>query len=515
MIGHAVTAPPSGTEEATEGALRHAGRDLLVGLHAALRSLKLYPLENAQVQHALDHLFAVTTHILECHGELELRLQGEFLFVNATRLRLELDSFAFSSHVFGLFTHCGIGVVRIHPGVDRRQLQILASLLISYAAKEADPETVAELEQKLDEAGVTCINVGPPQEHGTEESTPAGEERKEGQKGERKQAGKEEGEAGANEGGKAGAKRTYARSVAATKEVINGIRVGRVGSIKKVKRVVQGIVDQVLNDETSLIGLTTLRDYDEYTFTHSVNVCIFAVALGRKLGLTKPQLCDLGLAALLHDVGKSRVPLEVLNKEGGFSEEDWRLMQSHPWLGVLTLFSLRGQGDMPFRPMIVAYEHHMKTDLTGYPKSIRPRAMSILSKIVAVADSFDAATRRRVYRTKAVEPDQVLKEMWQDRWRGHDPVVVKAFITLMGIYPVGTCVILDTHELGIVHAANPDASQVSRPVVRIIADREGTFQSPGSLADLAQRDEQGHFTRTIIKVTDPEKLGIKVSDYFV
>jgi len=488
MTKQSVSPPPSETAQASEGALRHAGRELLVALHAALRSLKLYPLENAQVQYALDELTAATTEILYVHGELELRLQGEFLFVNATRLRLELDSFAFFSHVFGVFKHCGIGAVHIREGVDRRQLQILVSLLVSFAAQQADPETAFELGQKLEDAGVTCITMDPPQ--GAEEGPHDG-------------------------AGKESAKRTYARSVAVTKEVINGVRVGRVASVKKVKRVVQAIVDQVLSDEASLIGLTTLRDYDEYTFTHSVNVCIFSVALGRKLGLTKPQLCDLGLAALLHDVGKARVPLEVLNKEGGFSEEDWRLMQAHPWLGVLTLFGLRGYGEVPYRPMIAAYEHHMKTDLTGYPKSIRPRTMSILSKIIAVADSFDAATSRRSYRTVPVQPDKVLKEMWQDRWRGHDPVVVKAFINLIGIYPVGTCVILDTHELGIVHAASLDPGQVNRPVVRIVATPDGTLLSTGSLVDLAQRDEHGHFTRTIVKVTDPERYGIKVSDYFV
>jgi len=282
-----------------------------------------------------------------------------------------------------------------------------------------------------------------------------------------------------------------------------------------VKRAVQSIVDQVLNNESSLMGLTTLRDYDEYTFTHSVNVCIFSVALGRKLGLTKLQLYDLGMAALFHDVGKSRVPLDVLNKEGGLTEEEWRILQAHPWLGVLTLFGLRGYGEIPYRGMVVAHEHHMKTDLTGYPKCVRPRALSIFSKVVAVADGFDAATSRRVYQTVPIQPDQVLKEMWENPRRGYDPVVVKAFINLIGVYPVGTCVILDTYDVGIVHAANSDVSEVHRPIVRIVATSDGAVQQPGFLVDLAERDEQGNYPRTIIKVTDPDKFGINVSDYFV
>jgi HD-GYP domain-containing protein (c-di-GMP phosphodiesterase class II) len=492
-LGPDISAPRRSTIAETVGStdsfLRHAGREFLVVFYAALRSLKLYPIENAQVQKALDELYAATRHVLDVEQELELRLQGEFIFVNQTRLRLALENYASFSHVLQVMRTCGVGTIRLDDLVDRRELQILVSLLLSYAAREASPDTLYEISAKLSEAGATHVTVEPPFE--TDEDVADTERAKEA------------------------AKRTYARSVAVTREVINSLRLGRTANVKRVKRAVQAIVDQVLNNESSLLGLTTLRDYDEYTFVHSVNVCIFAVALGRKLGLTKLQLYDLGMTALFHDVGKSRVPLEVLNKEGGLTEDEWRILQAHPWLGVLTLFGLRGYGEIPYRGMIVAYEHHMKTDLTGYPKSIRPRSLSIFSKIVAVADGFDAATSRRVYQTVPIQPDQVLKEMWENPRRGYDPVVVKAFINLIGVYPVGTCVILDTYEVALVHAANPDTTFVHRPVVRIVASADGAILRPGFLADLAERDAQGNFPRTIIKVTDPDKYGINVSDYFV
>jgi len=477
------------TVQTTDGFLRLAGRDFLVVLYTAFRSLKLYPIENAQVQRALDDLVASTKQLLDVEREIELRLQGEFIFVNSTRLRLDLDNYASFSHILGVLRQCGIGAVRVDEGVDRGQLQVFLSLLLAYAAKEAAPEKVHELSKKLVDGGVSFITVEPPVE--TEGDVEDAERQKEA------------------------AKRTYARSVAVTKEVINSIRMGRTANVKKVKRAVQAIVDQVLNNESSLVGLTTLRDYDEYTFTHSVNVCIFSVALGRKLGFTKLQLYDLGIAALFHDVGKSRVPLEVLNKQSGLTDEEWRIMTAHPWLGVLTLFGLRGYGEIPYRGMVVAYEHHMKTDLTGYPKSIRPRQLSIFSKIVAVADGFDAATSRRAYQTTPIQPDQVLKEMWENPRRGYDPVIVKAFINLIGIYPVGTCVILDTYEVALVHSANADVAHVHRPVVRIIMSPEGAVQHPGILADLAVQDAQGNYPRTIVKVTDPLRFGINVSDYFV
>ena len=441
------------TVQTTDGFLRHAGRDFLVVLYTAFRSLKLYPIENQQVQKALDDLAATTKQLLDVERELEVRLQGEFIFVNSTRLRLDLDNYASFSHILNVLQQCGIGAMRLDEGVDRKQLQVFVSLLLAYAAKEANPNKLFELSQKLSDGGVSHISVEPLLE--VEED------------------------------------------------------------VEEVKRAVQAIVDQVLNNESSLVGLTTLRDYDEYTFTHSVNVCIFSVALGRKLGLTKLQLYDLGMAALFHDVGKSRVPLEVLNKEGGLTEEEWRIMQAHPWLGVLTLFGLRGYGEIPYRGMVVAYEHHMKIDLTGYPKSIRNRQLSIYSKVIAVADGFDAATSRRVYQTVPIQPDQVLKEMWENPRRGYDAVVVKAFINLIGIYPVGTCVILDTYEVALVHTANPDVAHVHRPVVRLVTTPDGALLTPGTIVDLSEKDANGSYPRTIVKVTDPVKYGINVSDYFV
>jgi len=475
--------------QTTDSYIRTAGRDFLVTFYAALRSLKLYPLENAQVQKSLDDLSNAAQFILDREQEIELRVTGEFLFVNSTRLRLDLENYASFSHVLGVLRGAGVGLVRAEQGSDRREWTTALALLLNTAAREGEGSRLLELQLKLRDAGVSHIIVEPALESDLTEDEQ--EQRKEQ------------------------AKRTYQRSVAVTKEVINSVRMGRTASVKKVKRAVQTIVDQVLADESSLVGLSTLRDYDDYTFTHSVNVCIFSIALGKKLGLTKLQLYDLGMAALFHDVGKARVPLEVLNKEGSLDDEDWRVMQAHPWLGVLTLFGLRGYGEVPYRSMITAYEHHMKRDLTGYPKTLRPRTPSIFSRIIAVADGFDAGTSRRVYNTNPLQPDSVLHEMLNSPRRGLDPVVVKAFINLLGIYPAGTMVILDTYELAIVTAANADVSEVHRPMVRIISDQGGSITYPGFLANVADKDAAGTPLRTIIKVTDPEKYGIRVSDYFV
>jgi HD-GYP domain-containing protein (c-di-GMP phosphodiesterase class II) len=264
---------------------------------------------------------------------------------------------------------------------------------------------------------------------------------------------------------------TYFQSVHVAKEVLTDARLGRAVNLRRVKRAVQSIVDQVLNNETWMLGMTALRDYDQYTFTHSVNVCIISVVIGQKLGLTKAQLYELGLGALFHDIGKQRVDPEVLNKAGSLTHDEWQEMQRHPVEGLLALFAIRGLSEVPYRAMLMAYEHHMKIDLTGYPTNTRPRQPTLFSRIVATADGFDAATSKRSYQSQPWPPDEVLREMRENPKRGYDPVLVKALISVTGMFPVGTLAILDTFELAVVIARNPDARRLHQPIVRIISDR--------------------------------------------
>jgi HD-GYP domain-containing protein (c-di-GMP phosphodiesterase class II) len=379
--------------------------------------------------------------------------------------------------------------MRVHSGVERREWLAFLSIMLSLAAQPSEDRYVALIE-RLALANVPNIDLEP----SSETSEDIGGERE----------------------AKEVAKRTYAQGVAVTKEVVNSVRMGRTSSLKKVKRAVQMIVDQVLVNETSIMGLTTLRDYDEYTFMHSVNVCIFAVALGRKIGFSKLQLYDLGMTALLHDIGKARVPIEITNKTSSLEEAEWREMQAHPWRGAMTLFSLRGYDEIPYRPILVAHEHHMKTDLTGYPRHIRPRILGLFSRIVAVADGFDAATTRRSYQTTPIEPDQVLKEMWSNPRRGYDPMIVKALINLIGVYPIGTSFILDTFEVALVATTANDREHLNRPMVRIAIDANGGIVLPPGIAvDLQERSPEGLFLRSIVKVTNPERYALVPGDFFV
>jgi HD-GYP domain-containing protein (c-di-GMP phosphodiesterase class II) len=220
------------------------------------------------------------------------------------------------------------------------------------------------------------------------------------------------------------------------------------------------------------------------------------------------------LGALFHDVGKMDLDPETLNKVGDLTGEDWAHLREHPALGLLALFQLHGFLDVPYRQMLMAYEHHMKLDLSGYPSTKRPRVPGIFSRIITVADAFDAGSSVRSYQYRPLPPDEVLREMRDNPDRGLDPVLVKALITATGVYPVGTIVILDTFELAVVIRANHDGKRLHQPEVKILANAMGI---PLAEPVVARLDELNPATgvpiRSIIKTTDPVKYGIRVADY--
>lgn len=466
--------------------LQDSGRKMLSAFYTAIRSLKLYPLENSAVQHALDDLHRLLSELVAQEGGVELRIVGDFFFLNETRLRLDLANYStFGSFARALTEH-GIGALEVLPGIDKAEWAPFLSLLLR-APGETDPfETFVH-----NLAGAPILHI---------EVLPATEVR----------------EPELEEEALHAAKRTYAQSVRVAQDALTDVRMGRAVNVRKVKRAVQGIVDQVLANEPSMITMTTMRDYDEYTFTHCVNVSIFSVVIGQRLGLDKLQLYELGLGALFHDLGKSRIDINIINKPSGLNEEEWFELQQHPTEGMLALFHLPGFSDLPYRQMLMAYEHHMRVDLSGYPKNRRSRSPGLFSRIVSVADAFDAGTSIRSYQYRPNPPDVVLEEMLDNPKRGMDPVLVKALINATGVYPVGTLAILDTMELAVVSGVQRDSGKLNQPVVKVIADPMGMPLAEPLTLDLSEVDPTtGLPVRSIIKTVDAERYGIRVSDYLL
>jgi hypothetical protein len=158
----------------------------------------------------------------------------------------------------------------------------------------------------------------------------------------------------------------------------------------------------------------------------------------------------------------------------------------------------------------------MKLDLTGYPKNKRERYPTLFTRIVAAADGYDAATSKRSYQSQPWPPDEVMREMRDNPHRGYDPLLVKAFINITGVFPVGTLCILDTNELAVVVARNPDPKKIHQPIAKIISDSWGVMLAEPFTVDLSEVDPVNSVTRrTIIKTTDPDRYNIRIADYFV
>jgi HD-GYP domain-containing protein (c-di-GMP phosphodiesterase class II) len=451
--------------------IQEVGGKLLTALYVAMRSMRLYPVENVQVQQLIDDLQGQVVALLKSEGAFDLNISGDFFFLNETRLRLDLSNFSTFGNLASVLASHGIGEVSVAPGVESEEWSPFLALLLGDPGDDPLPAFLDALSQTSAEH----IDVRPLVERDALVE----------------------------------AKGTYAQSVRVAKDVLTGVRLGKAVNARKVKRAVQGIVDQVLDNESSMVTMTTLRGFDEYTFTHSVNVCIFSVVIGQRLGFTKLQLYELGLGALLHDIGKMRVDTEIINKAGGLTEEEWTQLKEHPTEGLLLLFEMGGFAELPFRQMLIAYEHHMKIDLSGYPQNERTRGLGLFSKIVAVADGFDAGTSVRSYQYEPWPPDEVLKEMRDNPRRGFDQLIVKALITSTGVYPVGTLVILDTHELAVVSKTHSEVEHLHRPMVKVISDAKGgPLETPVTL-DLSLGE------RTIVRTTDAQKYGIRVSDYLI
>jgi putative nucleotidyltransferase with HDIG domain len=293
---------------------------------------------------------------------------------------------------------------------------------------------------------------------------------------------------------------------------MNKLKAGDAINVKRAKRIVGSLVDAIMEDEEFLLGMTAIKDYDEYTYHHSVNVSILAMALGHKLGFQKKALLDLGMVALFHDIGKTEVPPEVLNKPSSFTEDDWNIMRKHPFWGVRAILNMKGFDAVSVRAAIVAFEHHIHHDHTGYPKRSYPTDLDLFSRIVSIADQYDSMTSSRVYSRVPMPPDKALSVMLERSGTQLDPLLLKFFINMVGIFPVGSLVMLDTKELALVYSSNsmlPD-----RPKVMVIVDGQGRKAEQAYMVDLAEKTD-GQYKRSIIKTIDPNKYRINLAEYML
>lgn len=295
---------------------------------------------------------------------------------------------------------------------------------------------------------------------------------------------------------------SYAAGLDLLRQTAARLLAGRPADMDATVRLTEHLADLIAADPAQALLLTTVKSYDEYTYHHMVNVCCLSLALARALGLSREHAVALGIGGLLHDVGKVKVPAEILQHDGALDEEQWRLIQRHPVDGAgLVLITSRNA----YHPAIATVlEHHAAFDGSGYPTLSGHRSPSVPARIVAVADCFDAVTSKRPYR-KPEERRQALSLLQAGAGRAFDPRVVRTFVRMVGIFPVGSLVQLSTDEVAVV-VRNHD-ELLARPIVRLVLDARGEATEAEEI-DLARTDRHGAPLRTVVRSVDPVEVGI-------
>ncbi len=307
------------------------------------------------------------------------------------------------------------------------------------------------------------------------------------------------------------AKKIYNDAISAVKNVISDVRLGRIHKADEVKNVVNKIVDQVLKNKQTMLALTLIKSYDDYLFHHSVNVTILCLALGEALQLTPDLLRELGTAAMLHDIGKIKIDPRIVLKPDKLTDEEWEQMKQHPVTGYDTLRHMEGLSEVVYK---VALEHHMKFNLTGYPEVGKDYKLHPASMILSICDCYDAMTTHRIYQ-RCHEPREALEFMTKMAGINFEPNYLKTFIKMLGIYPQGTLVKLNTGDTAIVTRPNPNSPD--KPVVRVVFDVLGTKVEDVITYDLSTDpvDKETGMKIYIVGTVNPTWHDVNLSDYII
>lgn len=296
---------------------------------------------------------------------------------------------------------------------------------------------------------------------------------------------------------------SFTKALDAVRDFADRASHGRAPLVEDAREAVRGVVDNVLQDRAAMLAIAGAQGRQDYTYVHSVNVAILAVSLGSLISTNRRFLNSLGIGALMHDVGKMSPELDALNVDRELTPAEWDMIRMHPVYGAEIAAGMRGLD----RAAIVAIlEHHMGYDLDGYPERVPRRAQHITSRIVAIADAYDAMTAERHF-APAYRRDAALVELGRGSGTAYDPALLRLFARMLGAYPPRSFVRLSTGEAAIVASPTDD---VTAPVVRIVAGADGRFVAP---FDVDLSDVAAAAGRSVVACLDPAAHGIEVDEY--
>ena len=459
---------------------------LLKAFFGMYKTARMLEPNNQTYKKQLDFLCMLMQKVAPNEADITFKAVSERFFVNSSLVPFNEEEAAGASRVISEWRVLGLGGVTFVAGINEDEI----SRFFSFMAEiKPSLENLESLSEQLDARDLSHIELLSIKEVLPEKPEMVEEDRQRF---------------------RVMARKTFFQAMAVVQEAVANTVQDRDINIAKTKRVVHSLIDHITRDESSLIELSAIKDFDDYTYAHSTNVCVYALTVGVRMGLDRPRLSRLGFASLFHDIGKVKLPADLIRKPDAFDENDWLQMIQHPTLGAKTILRNQKLSEHSARAARSAFEHHINDDFTGYPVlHYNKRQKDLFSRIISIVDNYDALTSGRVYIKKSIPPDMVLRKMRYQMHVKFDHFLLKIFTNIIGVYPAGSLVLLNTDELALVLTHNDQDK--ARPIVKIIGNRSG-FLKVHEWVDLSRPDQ---LHRSIIRLVEPERYGIDMKDFIL
>jgi len=460
------------------------GKALLNNLISSMKIAQIYDPNNKVFLEHIQSFDNILREIFRNEGEAVVDITANHIFFNKQRLPMDFASYRTFHFLMDGFFNSEIGEIRFEENISKDELISFVSI---FSKSLNDPsKKLEDIEEDLEMQGIVRIQLQEPK---------GGEEDIQGTSNIRKVG-----------------KQMYTKSIMLLKEMVGDTPSPRKIQTKLVRRLVQNIIDAVIVDETYMLALTNIKNHYDYTLNHCLNVCVLSTALGCRMGMERKRLSDLGMAALFHDIGKIFIPEEILTKPAKLTDEEFEVIKSHPLKGAEMLTQIKRSRKLPVRAIVVSLEHHKGVDQSGYPRLFFKKELNLFSKIIAIADVFDATTTPRIYQKTPFKRDEALGMMMKESGTKFGSLLLKAFINMIGVYPIGCLVLLNSRELAVVVETNQDPDYCQYPKIKLITEKTGE-RIDGPIIDLAYPSPRDAGKRFIVKSIDPFKYGIDVTAY--
>lgn len=478
------------------------GERMLAALFRLLQAVRIHQSNNAIVTEGVEALTRALSAFAD-DGRLTIHTTGNGFYFQGEKLRYRKETANLIEHALAFFDKRQLPglIFTIAPEALTETAVLNLAGVLNQAGREKEP--VIWIEQQLDRHQLDWVEVlskpeedDAPQIDAVQQNLTVTMETATASQGYNAKV--------------ASGKQSYASAFTALNEVAGKVSEGKPAGLRKATRVVQKMVDLLIDDRFVLSALSTIRMHDDYTYTHSVNVGILAMCLGLEIGIPRQLVEDIGICGLFHDLGKVDIPLAILNKPGKLDTAELAEIQQHTIRSVQQILQLRTSRKVKMRVLIPPFEHHLKYDGSGYPQLPKGRRPSLVSRILTIADVFDALTAARIYRPHAFSPDAALSWMLEKAGTDFDPILLKVFCNMLGTYPVGTLLELDSGELALVKSNQPEQDG-TRPVVVILTSEADGVYAAQEVVDLSTREP----ALNIVKTHHPGSFGIQPAQYIL